>query len=97
MTTEPKVTPRGFRYFDPVLSSYPNALTDEVVHGPENVRVYESSAAAGPYLWLAVKDPEDPRPGRATAHLGLDDAKELRDQIDWFLTHHYQLPEAPNP
>jgi hypothetical protein len=54
------------------------------------VRVYESSAADGPHIWLNVKEPADPVLGEAHAHLTLEQAKLLRDQLDYLIGNHYQ-------
>jgi len=40
------------------------------------VSVYESSAASGPHLWLSIDDD-------ATAHMTLEQAKEIRDRLDF--------------
>lgn len=76
--TEPKLSERGFKHFDPIVTE-----TDETV------RAYESSDASGPHLWLAVKDESN----QAWAHLSLADAELLRDQLDLLIKHHYQLEE----
>lgn len=67
----------------------------------------ESSAAAGPHLWLDTTEPVDLN-GYATGtnktmkptttlHLSAAQARELRDQLDYILATHYQgdasLPE----
>ena len=56
-------TPRGFGvYGDPIVTGY-----------GEQVRVYESSAAESPHMWLDVTDSE----GRSAAHLNEEQAREL--------------------
>lgn len=68
---------RGFKHMPELHCDY----------GSE-VRVYESSAAVSPFIWLDVKH----RSGSGTAHMTLDDAARLRDQLDYLIAHHYQLP-----
>lgn len=55
----------------------------------EEVKVFESSMAEGPYVWLTVKRSED----EATVHLTLGDAAKVRDQLDFLIHNHYQ-PET---
>lgn len=88
---EPLVSDRGFRRFEPIHGSHNDPFTGAPIQLPETVRVYESSAATGAHLWLAAEDPVVNQPGRATVHLSLESARKLRDQLDWFLAHHYQL------
>lgn len=52
-----------------------------------SVRVYESSAAAGPHIWLAANSPIAPY---GTVHLSMDDALKLADQIRLLAANHYQ-------
>lgn len=85
---EPTITDRGFKHFDPIPSTY----------GGE-VRVYESSAASHPHIWLDVKCPVDlNRPSgpskEAVAHLRIEDAEILRDQLTHLIDHHYQVEES---
>ncbi len=89
MTGRLIITDRGFKGFDSVPST----------HGG-GVRVYESSAADAPHIWLAAESPEDlNRPGgllrHTSAHLRLEDAVRLRDQLTYLIEHHYQLPPEP--
>lgn len=51
----------------------------------EKVQVYESSSADSPHVWVRVSG------GLDAANLTLDQARQLRDQLDWFLSNHYQL------
>lgn len=81
---------RGFKACDPVGS----------VESGE-VRVYESSAAEEPCLWVRIRAPRDRnRPAfgyiEAAAHLSLADAEALRARLDYIIGHHYQnLVTAP--
>jgi hypothetical protein len=79
------VSDRGFRHFDEIPSKCGGG-----------VRTYESSAASGPHVWVSIECPEDlNRPlgvfTQAVAHLTLDDATRLRDQLTWLIENHYQL------
>ena len=72
--TEPKFPgDRGFAKFDPTETSYHTV-----------VRIYESSNAAGPALWLALDQPKPPNgsppeleESSTHAHLFLDEAIEI--------------------
>lgn len=76
---------RGFQQGDPISG------TDG-----DTVRVYESSAAIGPHLWVNIteptnrNDPEGPVHD-ATVHLKLEDATRLRDDLTAIIENHYQL------
>lgn len=58
------------------------------------VKVYESSAASGPHIWLNVQTDvgvlTQQKPGEGTAHLTLEQAELLRDQLSHLISHHYQ-------
>lgn len=74
---------RGFIDLEPITCSYGS-----------KVRVYESSSAESPHIWLNIKvDPEilhgQPE-GEGTAHLTLSQARALRDQLHWMIQNHYQ-------
>lgn len=75
----PHVTDRGFKQLPLLNGSYDG----------HTVRVYESSAASGPHLWLSVKDGE----GKATVHLEVETALRLADQIQLLAREHYQLAD----
>ncbi len=82
---QPTVTGRGFQRHAPVPSEYGG-----------HVEVYESSAASGPHIWLNVECPanlNDPAGAfkEAVAHLTLDNATLLRDQLTQLIENHYQL------
>lgn len=85
---------RGFKLLPPIPG----------IHGDQpagEVRVYESSAASGPHLWLSVTQPADrnhPDNGHtieATVHLAAEDAWRLADQLRYLVEHHYQGTELP--
>lgn len=73
-------TDRGFEHMPPI----PNRDGGEV-------RVYESSAADGPHLWLRVRG----RTGEGLAHLTAEDAWKVADQLRWLVEHHYQGDARP--
>lgn len=87
---EPLVSKRGFDHMPPVPSTYGG-----------QVRVYESSAASGPHIWLLLDDvPDnlnDPAGVRlhAFAHLKVENALKLAEQIQKLCKDHYQGAE-PN-
>lgn len=71
-------TDRGFKHYEPIPITRDNA-----------VRVYESSAADGPHLWVTLDDP--------FGHLTLEQATYLRDTLTTAIARHYQLPQTdPN-
>ncbi len=88
MTTPAHLTPepsgdRGFKRLPPITDSYRST----------SVRVYESSAAEDPRLWLTVTPPDATT--EVFAHLTADDAWRLKEQIEWLLEHHYQGDARP--
>lgn len=85
----PTMTARGFQHHEPIPSEY----------GGE-VRVYESSAASGPHIWLTATAPEnlnDPEGNevKAPLHLTLANATRLRDQLTQLIENHYQVSNTP--
>lgn len=75
-------TDRGFDHLPPILSTYP----------AESVRVYESSAASRPCIWLASTERgEDGRAVEVAVHLAVEDALKLAEQIQYLAANHYQL------
>lgn len=83
--TEPMISARGFWHLPSILGSYGG-----------KVRVYESSAAFHPHLWIQITEPDDlNQHGRcmatdseclcafheATSHLSIENAIALRDQL----------------
>lgn len=84
-------TDRGFLHMPPILGA-------QLLSGTPSAscaRVYESSAASGPHLWLQVQEDG----GRAHVHLTVEAALRLADQIVFLSRNHYQLrsgdPIAP--
>lgn len=82
---EPTITGRGFKHFGPVPSEYGGFI-----------RTYESSAASGPHLWVLIECPDgmslrDGATKDAAAHLTLENAEVLRDQLTYLIDNHYQV------
>lgn len=81
------VSDRGFRHYEPIRTDY----------GHE-VRVYESSAAMEPCLWLALELTDEAAadahsgiaPEAATAHLTIGQATAVRDALSAAIDGHYQ-------
>lgn len=79
---------RGFKHLEPIETTR-----------HETVRVYESSAAMEPHIWLRITVELAPDgysyvdPGVGHAHLTLDQAKQLQDQLAYLIEHHYQVEE----
>lgn len=71
-----EIADRGFKHYEPIVSN-----------SGDEVRVYESSAADAPYLWLRVNE--------ATAHLRLADVERLIASLKAGIANHYQQP-APS-
>lgn len=82
---EVKYSSRGFKHFDPVEDTYGG-----------NVRVYESSSACEPHIWLAVEQAPEitPELGVAHSHLTLEQAKQVIAQLQYLIEHHYQLDSS---
>lgn len=66
---------RGFKHMEPIVMDYPK---------PTVVRVYESSAALEPAIWVAME-----QDAQCHAHLSLEEATLLRDQLTWLIENHY--------
>lgn len=76
-----EVTDRGFSHLDPVDTTY-----------GATVRIYESSAASGPHIWMNCEQPPPPYPGaleqelgEVALHLNLDQAISIRDRLDYLI------------
>lgn len=68
---DPIYSERGFKHFDPLIS------------GEDRLRVYESSDASAPHIWLRVND--------ASIHLDMDQISDLVDKLKYLQDYHYQL------
>jgi hypothetical protein len=80
----PVTSDRGFNRLPAIPSEYGG-----------NVRVYESSAAMAPHIWLNATAPvnlnePDGETCSVPIHLTLESASKLADQIRWLVDHHYQ-------
>lgn len=81
---EPTTSNRGFAHMPPVPSEYGG-----------DARVYESSAADGPHIWLAATCPAnlnhpDGSVIEVTLHLTAENASVLADQLRYLVENHYQ-------
>ncbi len=60
-----------------------------------HVRVYESSAARSPHIWLQVDIPADDaghsEREKATMHLTAENAIKLAEQLQYLVANHYQV------
>jgi len=61
----------------------------------EHVRAYESSAADSPHIWLSISSPANRnKPDEdlieAVAHLPVDEARKVAEQILQLCDNHYQ-------
>lgn len=82
--TEPTITERGFKRMPDIPSTMGG-----------HIRVYESSAASGPHIWVRTEQPNDLNnrnsdPVEAVVHLPLEAAAQLRDQLSALIDKHYQ-------
>lgn len=69
---------RGFQEYTEFVSVY-----------GDTVRAYESSSAMAPHVWvnIATNDPHPTHePGKAIAHLNVEQAIQLRDALDTFIS-----------
>ena len=73
---------RGFAYYPEIDGTY-----------ADMVKVYESSAASRPHMWLHVQDSADFNE-YVTVHLSIENAVKLAEQILHLAANHYQNPEA---
>lgn len=76
----PFVTERGFLHMPTIKGTYP----------ADAVKVYESSAASEACVWVSVMSPRATLDG-LTAHLTLEAAGQLRDQLTYLIENHYQV------
>lgn len=82
MAEEPTFSARGFAHMDALDCSYGGTI-----------RAYESSAADSPHVWINIlQGPRiEAKPGEAVAHLSLETALRLRDQLTYLIDNHYQV------
>jgi len=77
-----KTSSRGFKYLDDLKTDYGHT-----------VRVYESSAAFRPCLWMKVNGEGNSCGDVETelsVHMTLNQAQNLRDQLTLLIENHYQ-------
>ena len=78
---EPTKTDRGFAVFDPIEDG-----------SSMEVQLRESSSAMDARVWLKISGPptfDAPGGAEVAAHLDLEAATLLRDQLTWAITNHY--------
>jgi hypothetical protein len=71
---------RGFTRMEPVSDD----------DGGE-VRIYESSAACAPHIWLAIEVPGVYGAERTHAHLTLEQAEQVESRLRWLRENHSQI------
>lgn len=82
----PEVTfsERGFKHLAPTEDTYGGV-----------VRVYESSSAAEPCIWLRVTHGPHMDAANAAANLTIEQALQVAEHLQWLAANHYQLPVPP--
>lgn len=72
MDDDYKVTDRGFKHWEPTITSYNT-----------EVRIYESLAAMGPHIWMALtQNPySNLEPSETHAHMSLEEAIEIHSKL----------------
>lgn len=91
-------TSRGFAQLPPIPGNHGGQPAGQVA-------VWESSAAAGPHLWISASHPSDRNDPHSTpvegcVHIRAEDAWRFADQIRYLVEHHYQgsaIPAAEPP
>ncbi|QWF85761.1 hypothetical protein [Amycolatopsis sp. CA-230715] len=81
-----EITDRGFRRMRPVKGDY----------GAETARVYESSDAMAPHVWLHVSGRLNDGSGKDSTiavHLPLVEAELLGRQLAYLAREHYQVSD----
>jgi len=76
---------RGFKYFMPTMTDYGH-----------NIRIYESSAAMEPCLWMAAERAQEDcrgglKPEAVHIHMTLEQAREIHGKLGNAIASHYQL------
>lgn len=85
MPPEYTKTGRGFKHWDAIPSTYGHVL-----------KVYESSAAEAPHLWLAINGDDSvvtDQSGEISAHLTIEQAEALIATLRAAIDNHYQGPD----
>lgn len=79
-----QISDRGFKHPDPIPSAYGGTI-----------KAYESSSAMHPHIWVLIEcpahlnEPDGPTV-EAVAHLRIEHAQQLRDQLTYLIENHYQ-------
>ena len=78
---EPKmtVTDRGFKHGAVITNAH-----------NDTVRTYESSLAFISEIWLSVNQTSGDQ-NNVTISLGMEEARNLRDQLDYLIKNHYHI------
>lgn len=79
---EHELSERGFKQMEPFTCTYGS-----------HVRVYESSSAESPHIWVNIDASPwhtEAKEGEGVAHLSLEQAALLRDQLNFLISNHYQ-------
>lgn len=74
---------RGLRFYPTLVETY----------GKTGVYVSESSAASGPHVWVRILETSG---YKQAAHLTVEQAVQLAEQLLHCVEHHYQLLEPPS-
>jgi hypothetical protein len=87
----PERTERGFQHLPPIAGFHAGRPAGAV-------RVYESSAAFVPSVWVGAEAPADRNNPdgptvEAVVHMPLAQAVQLAEQIMWLAQNHYQAPQ----
>lgn len=77
---EATITDRGFKHLPPLPGTYGGSVC-----------AYESSAAFGPHVWVAVETPN----GDVIVHLTAENAWRLAEQLQYLVRNHYQGDATP--
>lgn len=84
----PTITDRGFKHMNPIPSDFGGFI-----------RIYESSADKGPYVWVNIEcpvsfnDPSGPTK-EGTVHLHIENARVLAEQLMFLVNNHYQREDG---
>ncbi len=86
-TPEPAVTvtDRGFKHYEPISTTYGHV-----------VKVYESSAASAPHVWLEIdaEDSDSGQSGTLNALLTVEQAEKLAAALLVAVVNHYQRADS---
>lgn len=80
-----ETTDRGFKHYTPVVTGYGHA-----------VRIYESSAASEPHVWMAINgglSAVGEKPGEAHVHMTFEQTDEVVVRLMACKANHYQVAD----